>query len=219
MKKSCFKSLLLSAVFIFLFIVWTILVLTVNVEPVGPMETKVGLSRFNLFVHNLIGVNMLLYDITDILGLIPICFAAGFGVLGFVQLIKRKSLFKVDPTILSLGVFYIIVICSFLFFEKVVVNYRPVLIEGALEASYPSSTTLLTLCVMPSSILQLKLSIKNKFIFILTSVLISLFTVFMIIARLISGVHWITDIIGGVLLSGGLVCSYFALAFGIKKNS
>lgn len=218
MKKSCFKSLLLSLIFIFLFLIWTALVLTVNVNPVGPLETKVGLSGFNLFVHNLTGVNMSLYDITDILGLVPVCFAAGFGILGFIQLIKRKSLFKVDHSILLLGVFYIIVICSFVLFEKVVINYRPVLIEGVLEASYPSSTTLLTLCVMPTSILQLKLLLKNKIVFRLISVLISVFTVFMVVARLVSGVHWVTDIIGGVLLSAGLVCAYYASVFKIKMS-
>ena len=102
-------------------------------------------------------------------------------------------------------IYYIVVIALFLFFEVVVINYRPMLIEGVLEASYPSSTTLLCLTVMPSVIIGLKDRIKNKKFAILLNTVIILFTAFMVIARIISGVHWITDIIGGMLLSTALV--------------
>ena len=80
--------------------------------------------------------------------------------LGLGQLLKGKSLLKVERSILALGVFYAVVMAAYLVFEVWVVNYRPVLIEGALEASYPSSTTLLVLCVMPTAMMQLRQRIQ-----------------------------------------------------------
>lgn len=158
---------------------------------------------------------MLLYTITDWLGLVPFIFAIGFGFLGFSQWIKRKKIQLVDYDILILGGFYIVVIALYLFFEAVVINYRPVLIGGYLEASYPSSTTMLVLCVMPTSIMQISARIKNRILKSSIIIIITAFTVFMVLGRLISGVHWITDIIGGTLLSSGLVMMY-RFVVGIK---
>lgn len=151
---------------------------------------------------------MLLYTITDWLGLVPLCFVLGFAILGLVQLVKRRSLLKVDYSILVLGGFYLIVMAAYLFFEIFVINYRPVLIEGYLEASYPSSTTMLVMCVMPTARMQLHTRIRNARVRELINGMIMAFTVFMVVGRLLSGVHWITDIIGGALLSAGLVMLY-----------
>jgi undecaprenyl-diphosphatase len=117
----------------------------------------------------------------------------------------------VDRSLLALGCFYVAVLGVYLLFEKLEVNYRPVLIDGCLEASYPSSTTLLTLCVMPTAATQLWGRIKRKTLRCCVVCAILGFTFFMVVARLVSGVHWLTDILGGVLLSGGLVAGYEAL--------
>ena len=151
---------------------------------------------------------MPLYTITDWLGLVPFGVVIGFALLGFVQWIKRKHLLKVDCNILVLGGFYIIVMVVYVLFEMFVVNYRPVLINGYLEASYPSSTTMLVMCVMPTAILQFNARIKNDVLKRCISSAITSFIVFMIIGRIISGVHWFTDIVGGALLSAGLVLMY-----------
>ena len=132
-------------------------------------------------------------------------------ILGLVQWIKRKSICKVDYDILALGGFYIVTIAAYLFFENVVINYRPVLINGYLEASYPSSTTLLVMCVMPTAVMQFNSRIKNKVLRNIASVTIIAFIAFMVIGRLISGVHWFTDIVGGALLSAGLVMMYYSV--------
>ena len=104
----------------------------------------------------------------------------------------------------------------YILFEFVVVNYRPILIDGFLEASYPSSTTMLVMCVMPTAIMQLTDRIKNNIIRVSVAVILSLFSVFMVVGRLLSGVHWLSDIIGGALISCGLVMLYCAFV-SIKK--
>ena len=153
-----------------------------------------------------------LYALTDWLGLVPVLTAAGFAVLGLCQWIRRKKLLKVDFSILVLGGFYAVTAAAFLFFESFVINYRPVLIGGIPEASYPSSTTLLTMCVMPTAMMQLHSRIRSSVLRTVLLSLIAAFTAFTVIARLISGVHWITDIIGGALLSTGLVAMYRAVS-------
>lgn len=208
MKKTPFKDLKVATFCLAAFILWTALVSFIDVKAIGPNDSFVGFSTINKAFHHLTGVHMSLYHITDWAGLVPVGFGFCFAILGLVQWIKRKNILKVDYNILILGVFYIVTITFYLLFESVVINYRPVLIYGFLEASYPSSTTLLVLCVMPTAIMQIKRRIKNN---ILKKVLIysvKTFTVFMVFGRLLSGVHWLSDIIGGIFLSVGLVMLY-----------
>ncbi len=197
--------------FLITFIVWTALVSFVDVEPIGPQNSNVGFATLNGYFHNITTVNMMLYKVTDWLSIIPIIFVLGFALLGFIQLVKRKSVLKVDTSILVLGGFFIVTLSLFVFFEVFIVNYRPILIEGVLEASYPSSTTLLVMCVMPTSLMQLNDRIKIRSLKRCVALAITSFTIFMVIGRLISGVHWLTDIIGGALLSTGLVLTYYSL--------
>ena len=190
------------------FLVWTVMVSRIGVQAIGPEGSSVGLATLNGWFHRLTGVHMTLYTITDWLSLIPLFFVAGFACLGLTQWIQRKSIWKVDRSILALGVFYLAVMAVFLFFEVYVVNYRPVLIDRVLEASYPSSTTLLVLCVMPTAMGQLHSRMKKCVLRHFAMGMLCAFTVFMVAARLISGVHWLTDIVGGLLLSAGLVLLY-----------
>ncbi len=208
------KSFYIGLGLLVLFIIWTVALRIVNVGSIGPQGSSVGFATLNKTVHNITGVHMSLYTITDWLGLVPICFIMGFGILGLCEWIKRKNLFKVDYSILTLGGFYIIVMAMYIFFEMFVVNYRPILINGILEASYPSSTTMLVMCVMPTAIMQFNARIKNSGFKKCVNILITTFIAFMVIARLLSGVHWFSDIIGGALLSGGLVMIYYAIVNG-----
>lgn len=204
------KFLLLSIVLLSAFALWTLLLKFADVNFIGPENSAVGFSKINGYVHQLFGVNMKLYVITDWLGLVPVFVAFGFAVLGFIQLIKRKNIFKVDFDILALGVFYIITIAFYIIFEEITVNFRPVLINGILETSYPSSTTLLTLCVMSTAFIQFNFRIKKVVLKNIINFINIAFIAFMVIGRMISGVHWFTDIIGGVLLSGGLITMYYS---------
>ena len=192
------------------FALWTAAIRFVDVQAIGPLGSKVGFAAVNRFVHQLTGIHMTLYMITDWLGLVPLAVAMGFGTLGLIQWIRRRHLLKVDHDILLLGGFYLAVMAAYVLFERVVVNYRPVLIGGHLEASYPSSTTMLVLCVMPTAIMQVQTRIKNDVFRRCAVFAMYAFIIFMVMGRLISGVHWLTDIIGGALLSAGLVLMYRA---------
>ena len=190
------------------FILWTAAIRQIDVRPIGPNGSAVGFAAINGFVHGFTGVHMTLYEITDWLGLVPVAIAIGFGLVGLAQWIRRKKITKVDRSFLALGMFYLAVTAAYLLFESYAVNYRPVLINGYLEASYPSSTTLLVMCVMPTAAMQLKERIQNPVVKGCMIGMIYGFTAFMVVGRLICGVHWITDIIGGGLLSAGLVMVY-----------
>ena len=206
-QKNCFVTIGLMAVFV----LWTVLVMHCDVRPIGPKGTTVGLAGINEAFHNLTGVHMIIYTITDWLGLVPLFCVLGFAMLGLVQLVKRRSLLKVDVDILVLGIYYVVVMGAYILFEVVVINYRPILIEGRLEASYPSSTTLLVMCVMATVMLQLHKRIKSDVIRNILMVLIALFSACMVIGRLISGVHWLSDIIAATLLSGALIMAYYTI--------
>lgn len=210
MKKK--NRLLLGLGLLAAFTAWTLLLGYIDVRAIGPRGSAVGFAGLNGWFHKITGVHFLLYHITDWAGLVPIAVCLCFAILGLCQWIKRKNILKVDPDILILGGFYLLTMGAYILFEYITVNYRPVLIAGYLETSYPSSTTLLVLCVMPATMLQLRRRIERP---VLRSVIlwtIGIFTVFMVLGRLISGVHWLSDILGGLLLSGGLVLLYHAAA-------
>ena len=204
-------NLKIAAVLFVAFLLWTVLLLSVDVRPIGPLDSRVGLATLNQGFHRLIGVHLSLYTLTDWLSLLPIGIVLGFAVLGAAEWRKRKSLRAVDRRILLLGVFYAAVFASYAIFELAPVNYRPVLISGVLEASYPSSTTLLVLTILPSAIRWLRDRIRPRAVRCSVCALLWAFCIFMISARLLSGVHWLTDIIGGILLSAALLFALRAL--------
>ena len=212
------RNFFISTILILLAVVFTILVKVVDVKQVGVNGTSIGFATVNQFVFESIGVNMIWYHITDWLGLVPIFMAMAYALIGFIQLIKRKSIFKVDKEIIILGLFYIVVISIYIFFEKVIVNYRPILMNGFLEASYPSSHTLMTICLCGSSIIVNKKLFNNK-ITKLMNILSLVIILITVIGRLISGVHWFTDIIGGMFISIALLMILYSIIDIKKKNN
>ena len=211
MKQNGKRVLFLGIMLVLAFVVWTVLIQIVDVQPVGQNGTDLGFASFNSWFQKLTGVHMTIYTITDWLGLVPLFICMIFGGIGLVQLVKRRSLFKVDYDIIFLGIYYVIVILCYLIFEMIPINYRPILIEGVMEASYPSSTTLLVLSVMPTLTFQVNRRIENAIVKKAISILIIIFSAFMVIGRLISGVHWFTDIVGSIVFSAGLFCIYKAV--------
>lgn len=204
------RFFLLSGIFTGLFILLIILVKNVNVRPDGPMESMIGLASLNNGVHNFFGTNYFLYKITEGLGYFSIALALGFVVVGIVQMIKRRSFYKVDRHIRYLGLIYAFLVGVYILFEKLIINYRPVIMQGEeeLEASFPSSHTMLTFVILGTAIVVLsKYSFPRAFSLTVKIIFIVLICM-MVLFRLMSGVHWFTDIIGGVLIAVALIKLY-----------
>lgn len=210
MKKKCITA----AVSFGLFLLLILLVKTVDVAVVGPEGAKIGLSKLNVAIHDLFGVHMAWYKVTNVLGYLAILIGLCFAAIGGLQLIYRRSILKVDKEILLLGGLYVVTVLFYILFEKVVVNYRPILMpdgEG-LEASFPSSHTMLS-CVILGSGLELlkKYARKDKTIQTALTVIFAVMLALIVAGRLLSGVHWFTDILGGILLSVALLNAWEAL--------
>lgn len=214
MKK---RNIIISIVLIILSVLFTALVKNVDVKPIGPNESMVGFADINKLFHNLIGSNMTIYKITEVLGYILIVMALVYVFIGLKQLIKRKSLLKVDKEIYVLALFYVLVVGVYVFFEKFVINYRPILIDGLLEASYSSSHTLMSICFCGSSIIINKKLFKNKFGDI-ENVLSVILILLIVIGRIISGVNWFTDILGGIIISSTLLVIFYSIISSIKPK-
>ena len=211
MKRNPQKGIGIGLGLLAAFLLWTVLILCVDVRPVGQQGTDVGFAALNVWFHGLTGVHLSLYDLTDKLELLTFVVCLAFGLLGLIQMIRRRSLKRVDPDLLLLGAYYIVVLFIYLIFDKIPINYRPIPIDGVMETSYPSSTTLLVLSVMPTLKFQIDRRVGGKTIRKVTTVFVILFSAFIVLARLISGVHWLTDILGSVILSAVLYVLYTSL--------
>lgn len=211
------KNILICVLLVLISIIYTLLVKYVDTSIIGPNGSVVGFSSLNSFVFNLTGNNMTLYKITEILGIIPILIALMYAIIGLIQVIDRKNL-KVDKELIALGILYIIVILIYVFFEKCIINYRPVLIDGILEASYPSSHTLLSICICGSALLINKYLFNNKKIYKYINIISIISMVLIVLGRLLSGVHWASDIIGSIIISITLLKILETYYLSIKKD-
>lgn len=212
MKK---KNIIISIALILLSIIYTMLVKNIDLKPIGPNESIVGFADINKLFANLIGTNMTIYKITEYIGLIPFIIALMYVFAGLRQLVQRRSLLKVDKEIYILGLFYLLVLGIYIFFEKNIINYRPVLIDNVLEASYPSSHTLMSICICISSVIINKKIFHNK-IANLENIISIITMILIVFGRAISGVHWFTDILGGIIISTTLLVIFYTIIDSIK---
>ncbi len=211
MKKSAKKCFLFAGVFLFLFLLLTFLVMKVDVQPIGPQNSQVGLATVNGAIFEICGSNPIWYTISEAFGVLALLCAFGFACLGIWQWISRKSLKKVDKSLLVLAGFYGAVGIVYALFEIVVINYRPVLEEGILEASYPSSHTVLVCSIMLTTALQLQLRLRNKPLRTALQGFCCLSIVLTALGRLFAGVHWYTDVLAAILISVVLVFAYLGI--------
>lgn len=202
-----------------LFIMFTLAVINVDVQKIGPEGSEVGFAFINGPVHDALPVNDLFYKLTTFLGYLALLAVLGYGAVGVWQLMKRRSLKKVDSQLISLGIFFVLVIFCYVLFEKLVINYRPVILDEGLEASYPSSHTLLALCVFGAMMVPYPELFSEKQLSLVRAAAGAL-VVLSVVGRLLSGVHWLTDIVGAVLLSAALLSGYVSmLQIGRQKQN
>ncbi|MCF0111332.1 MAG: phosphatase PAP2 family protein [Erysipelotrichaceae bacterium] len=199
-------------------VLFSVVVLLIDRAPIGPCDTSVGLSHLNGWVRDLIGFSNLWYVISKLSGYLCLILCAGFGIIGLAQLIHHKSLKKMDQNIIALGLLYVCTIVLYVFFEKVPLNFRPLLMEGELmpEASFPSSHTMLAIVVYCSAPTVLRTYLKDSPVFPLVCLACYGLSAITVIARTLSGVHWITDILAGLLISGTLLSAFFVCTTLIK---
>lgn len=210
-KKKMMIGFGVSGVLFLIFGVLLGLVLKVNVQAIGPEGSVIGLATLNGYMHELIGVHIIWYHITEWFGLVAILTAFGFAVVGLVQVVKEKSLFRVEKSLIWLGGYFVLVIGIYIFFEKYVINYRPIMLAEYLEPSFPSTHTMIVLCIMGAAMIQFQRRIKNQKVRYAAHILSVLTIAVTVIGRMISGVHWFTDIIAGLLIGTAMLFLYYAV--------
>lgn len=216
------KNTILFYVFLALSVIFTAMAKFFDVQAIGPDNTSVGFAALNGAVASKIGVNMTWYKITEYVGYAALLVCGVFALVGLIQLIKRKSLKKVDGEIYAVAGLYVVVLMVYVLFEKVVINYRPVIMEGETtpEASFPSSHTMLAIVVLGSAIMLIKKYFANKQSLGLVLIFAAcLMIAVMVIGRLVSGVHWFTDILAGVFISCMLLSAFGMVLDKLKKEN
>ena len=216
MKLKTFAN---SGLLFLVFIIYTVTVKFVDVKPIGPEGSEVGFAGINGFFANIFKYNDLFYDLTKVIALLAFLYIGAFAVMGLVQLIKNKSFAKVDMAIYGMAGIYVITVLFYVLFEILIINYRPVITDGELEASFPSSHTMLAVAVLGSALVYFKERLKASTLRTILMIASAVFPLMMALGRLVSGVHWFTDILGGVLLGCAIITFYWAFVKSIKKNA
>lgn len=204
MKKTK-KYLILSLILLAIAICYTALVKMIDVQAIGPENSEVGFATINGAFHNKFGFSEMFYKVSKYAGYIPFLLVAFTGLMGLKELIEKKSLSKVDSTIYGLCGFYVLFAIVYVAFEKIAINFRPVILEEGLEASFPSTHTMLAICICGSSMMASKYLIKKENLRKIFNICLEILMAVIVIARTLSGVHWITDIIGGIIISSYLL--------------
>lgn len=220
MNRETKTNIIYTALLFAVFAVFTILVKTVDVQAIGPEGSKVGFASLNGFIRDALGVHEFWYKLTKLFGIVAILVAAFFGFIGLMQLIQGKSLKNVEMDIWALGITYVVTIAFYALFEKLIINYRPIIkdAEEGLEASYPSSHTMLIIVVLGTAIIEIGNRIRDEKIARIIRTVLGIIIAVTVIGRLICGVHWFTDIIAGMILGATLISLYITLKGALTKS-
>lgn len=200
MKKQGYIYLIVACVLLALFVALTVCLVFVDVRAAGESGAEVGFATINEKVWQTIGQSEAALTVSEICGLCMIAAVGAFGVVGLVQVIRRKGILRADRELYVMAGGLVLLAVAYVFFEIFVINCRPVLDEGELAASFPSSHTMLAVAVAGMGASYLHSRPKKG---VLLGVLVGLLTgiaICTVACRLLGGVHWPTDIVGGVLL-------------------
>lgn len=210
---STFKKMLsLAIVFLILFAAFTLMVMKYDVQAIGPEGSSIGFATINGAVDSMI-LRMDIFDkITDAIRLVCYAVCVLFAALGIYQFIKRKNVLKVDAEIIAMGVNYVVLFATYFLFEIVTINFRPILEDGELKASYPSSHLLAAIVILTTACMVLaKKKLFTKVARIIIYSIAGVMCVVTAAGRLICKAHWFTDIFAAIILSGFFVFAYLAV--------
>lgn len=213
-KFQCFLVLLSVTV------LFTLCVMFLDKKPIGPMNTVVGLATLNQLFLDRFTYQPLCYFISQALGYLSLLVCIGFAAIGLLQLVRKKSLWKVDPAIIALGGLYVVTLVLYVLFEKFPVNYRPILQANQVfpEPSFPSSHAMLAIVVYASAPKVINRYFKDRSVQLAISVACYLLASITVLTRLFSQVHWLTDIIAGVFISLTLLNGFFLIVDALEKR-
>ena len=221
-KQSKSTALFASILLLISSIVFTVAVSFLDVKENPDGGHNIGLSSVNLAFHKTFPYNEVLHNISEYAGYIPVLFALFFALMGAGQALKHKSFKRVDNVLFFLAGYYVIVGFVYLIFEKFCINVRPIMLDGEWEASYPSSHTLFSITLSASAILVNDIFYAKAKWRRPMNVLAYIFMLSVPVLRLFSGVHWLSDIVGGVIISATLVSilnyAFFFVRSSTKKN-
>ena len=205
MKRKYWLTIILGVMAVLL----TVSLLFIDKKAVGPNGSEVGFAGLNTAVAGNITPSKTWDKISDVLIAGIVASGAIFAVMGLVQWIGRKSFKKVDWNIKMLGVVYAVLALLYVVFEKlIVINHRPLLVNEALEVSFPSTHTLIAVTLALTVVLTLKDYIKNKKVRVALTCGLVLLAIITAMGRILAGMHWTTDVLGGLLYGATLVSLY-----------
>ena len=190
-----------------------------DVQAIGPEGSEIGLASLNAFLAGVFTFSEKWYHISQLLGYAALGICGIYAIAGLVELIQRKSIAKIDRAITVMGIFYIIVLGLYFFFNKFAINFRPIILDEGLEPSFPSSHTMLVCCVCGMAIASFDSLIENIGLKVILDIAAGLMIGIMVLARTLSGVHWFTDIFAGILFSITIVAYYHAAVMIPQKGN
>lgn len=219
MKQEIRHFLGMSCAFLIAFVLFTLAVYFVDVKPIGPHNSEVGLATLNRAVHDAIGMHGTAYTISKLIGYLCFAICGFFAAIGAMQFLTTKKLSAVDGDIRALGLIYVITAAIYVLFEILIINYRPVVRDEGLEASYPSSHTMIILVVLGTLAVFLQRKVRASMIRTVVVIVTDVIAAAGVMARLLSGCHWLTDILGSIILSISLIMLHcaFVCFFGKSK--
>ncbi|MBQ3830409.1 MAG: phosphatase PAP2 family protein [Spirochaetales bacterium] len=197
----------LGLAFLVIFLLFTYMVMKYDTAPVGFGGSVIGFSRFNTAFHELFPGDKGCYAASETLGYICLMLAGANAIIAIADFIRHRGIMNMHRRNIITMCYYAVVVAFYVLFEFVVINQRPT----EAEASYPSSHTMLALCVLYSEFVLLGFAAERNRSWASVFRIVCIVAMLSMIAfRLLSGVHWFTDICGGILLSLSLMMFYRA---------
>ncbi len=212
LKKVLNKYSLMGLGFLFIFLI--LLILLMSVDKASNIYKEIGLYNFNkIFLVDY--YNESWDGFSDVILYISILFILGLIIYGIYQLYKRKSLFKVDKDIILTGFGFVFIIIIWFIFDKFIdINYRPIAVNGSAQTSFPSTHVMLAcFSLLATTRIILKRNTNELKYNIITYGGVSILVILCSLGRILSKMHWTTDVLGAIFIS----LAIFFIIIGLDK--